>query len=396
MHNTQITPGRARRSRSSTNALFAFLLVCTIVSAPAFALVPFGGPLFGVKVSGESEGNRVDIAKVDRSMLDSVIEVQGTIKSITPPREGSRQPYKVTLADDTGSITLIIWQNTYDVVRSQSNLNPGDFVRVRAAVSEFRNEIQMTLKNASDLSIRPGGGAPTGGSPASPAPSRPQAAATGLSDINQSLMGQDVTVQATITDVREPRSERAPFIVTLTQGSTAIPMVFWKDLQAQIADKIRVGNVIRVKAQVSEHRGTLQIKLRNAGDIELVGAGTSGDSSRAAPASEPAPVADAAPATETKTGSTTIDSITEAAVNNTVTIAGRIASSDSIGKGQRLRVKDDSGEIQVILWDNVLSRVSATDLQAGREITVTGRVKSYRGKLEIVPDSAAGVTLSAN
>ncbi len=396
MHNTQIMPGRARRPLSrQPRTLFAFMLACTIVSAPAFALVPLSGPLFGVKVSAETGGNRVEIAKVDRSMLDSVIEIQGTVKSITPPREGSRQPYKVTIADDTGSITLIVWQNIFDVVRSQSNLNPGDSVRVRASVSEFRNELQMTLKSASDLSIRPASGPPTGERPGNAA-GKPQAAATGVGDINQSMTGQDVTVQATITDVREPRSERAPFTVTLTQGDAHIPLVFWSDTQKTIADKIRVGNVVRVKAQVGEHRGALQIKLRNAGDIEVVGTEKSGDSSGGSTSSESAPAAEAPAAAENKGGSATINSITEAAVNNTVTIAGRIASSDSMGKGQRLRVQDDSGEIQVILWDNVLSKVSASDLQAGRNITVTGRVKSYRGKLEVVPDSADGVTVSAN
>ena len=91
-------------------------------------------------------------------------------------------------------------------------------------------------------------------------------------------------------------------------------------------------------------------------------------------------------------GTTSIAAITEASADSTVTITGKISTSDNIGKGQRLRVRDDSGEIQVILWDNVLSQVPAADLQAVRTVTVTGRVKSYRGKLEIVPDSAQDVT----
>ena len=61
-----------------------------------------------------------------------------------------------------------------------------------------------------------------------------------------------------------------------------------------------------------------------------------------------------------------------------------------------MRFHDDTGEIQVVLWDNVLSRIPATEFQSGRSVTVTGRVKVYRGQLEVVPDSADGVKILAN
>jgi len=35
---------------------------------------------------------------------------------------------------------------------------------------------------------------------------------------------------------------------------------------------LKVGNVVRVKAQVNDYRGTLQIKLRSAADFNLVSA----------------------------------------------------------------------------------------------------------------------------
>jgi DNA/RNA endonuclease YhcR with UshA esterase domain len=48
--------------------------------------------------------------------------------------------------------------------------------------------------------------------------------------------------------------------------------VFWSDIQQQIKQGVKVGNVIRVKAQVSDYRGTLHLKLRNAADFSVVSA----------------------------------------------------------------------------------------------------------------------------
>lgn len=380
-------PARAAWARFG----LAVLLAGTFPSPAAHAFVHPGTTRFAVKVQPELLSNQTSIGKIERSMLDSTVELQGTIQSITPPREGSRQPYRVNISDETGSINVIIWQDTYEVVKSQHDLAPGDLIRIRAPVTEFRGELQVTVKNAGDISIRPQAAPPVADMPASePKPTRSAPATssttTRLADIGSANMGQDVTVEATITDVREPRSERAPFIVTLTQGSANVPMVFWSDLHASIAGKIRVGNTVRVKAQVSEYRGTTQLKLRNAGDIHFVGAGGSSD----------ATIGESDRSPRAASGPAGIGGITEAMANSTVTIAGRITSSDSIGKGQRLRVRDDSGEIQVILWDNVLSRLSAADLVTGRSITVTGRVKLYRGSVEVVPDSAEGVDLRGN
>lgn len=389
MHNSHpVSPGQRLMQQPLLRGGFAIMLGCTIVSAAADAAL-LGGTRFAFKVKPDAApaAAKTDINRIDHSMLDSVVEIQGTIKTISPPREGSKQPYKIKVADETGAITVIIWQNIFEVVKSQYNLAPGDAIRVRAPVSEFRNEVQLTLKNASDLGVRPQSG-PPGGSATS---GGGQAATTPLASINQSLVGQELTIQAAITDVREPSSEKAPFVVTLTQGEARVPMVFWKDLQERIADKIRVGNVVRAKVQVNQHRDTLQVKLLNAGDIEVVGTASEGGAVAATD-----PQTEASPRTEGSGGTMNIAAITEASADSTVTITGKISTSDNIGKGQQLRVRDDSGEIQVILWDNVLSQVPVDNLQAGRTMTVTGRVKLYRGKLEIVPDSAQGVTVQSN
>lgn len=352
-------------------ALFVALL-CTNLAIPSEA---------GVK--SKPTESKTDIGSIGSLPIDSTVEVQGTIKSISKPHEGSKAPVKLTIADETGSIALVIWQDSFEAIESHG-VATGDAIHAQARVTEFRNERQLSLRNVADISVEhksvaPAGPAPTDSTPSATSPQK-TITATPLAKIDQSMNGQEVHIQATISDVREPRSERAPFIVTLSEGDTKVPMVFWSDLQKQIAQHIRVGNVIRATAVVNDYRGTLQLKLRDAKDIE---------SSGAAPAKQ-------ATAPEPADGKTSIGSITEGWVNRTVTVSGSISSSDSIGKGQRLRLHDDTGDIQAVLWDNVLSRIPATEFQSGRSVSITGRVKAYRGQLEVVPDSADGVKILAH
>ena len=85
------------------------------------------GYVFAVKTKPVSQ--KVDIKAIESLPVDSIVEVQATVKSISRPREGSKAPYKITIADETGSITLIVWQDAFEVLQSQFDLGTGDTIR---------------------------------------------------------------------------------------------------------------------------------------------------------------------------------------------------------------------------------------------------------------------------
>ena len=333
---------------------------------------------------------KTDLAAVDASLLDSSVEVEASVKSITKPREGSKAPVRIALADGTGSINLIIWPDVFAVVETQTSLAPGYLVHATVRVSKYRDEIQLTLRAAADIRVLSKPEAAKS-SDDTTSPSASTKSLTPLASVNDSLKDQDITIQATISDVRNPTSERAPFIVTLTDGNANIPLVFWTELHDQVKQHIRAGNTIRAKVTVGEHRGTLQVRLRNAQDIESVSTPASATEHK----DNNSPADNSTPPS-TPDGKVDIARITEEWANRSVTVAGAITASDNIGKGQRLRVRDASGEIQVVLWDSVLAKLPAAELVSGRNITVTGPVKLYGGQVEIVPDHADAVKLSSN
>ena len=349
--------------------------------------------LAAVKTS-PAEPAKTEISSITAAMVDTSVDIQGIIKAIHRPGEGSRAPFRVQIADDTGSINLIIWQDSFEVVQTRTGLAVGDTISVRGKVSEFRGEVQVTLRDVENLQVvsKGSGTAPDASAPDStanrpePAPTAaptPPAGTTPVASLDRSKMGQIFTVQATVTNIREPRSERAPYIVTLEESGATIQMVYWSDTAPAVASKVRVGNTLRVRAKLEEFKGTLQLRLGNANDIELVTAGSA--KTQATPTPPPAPVAAAGPVE--------ISRITPAMEHQTVIITGTIEKSEPLGKGRRLGVKDATGTVRVILWEKVLGQLPADKLEAGTRVTVTGRVQKYRDSLEVVPDSAADVKI---
>jgi hypothetical protein len=193
-----------------------------------------------------------------------------------------------------------------------------------------------------------------------------EAVLTPIASITKSLTNHEVTVQATVSGVREPRSERAPYTVTLTEGDASIPLVYWSDMQPQLGPKAKTGNLVRAKVTVGVYRDNLQLRIHDPNALDVVGV---------------APTA------------TVIGKIKADWVDRAVIISGTISGSEATDKGRQVKVQDATGEIPVVLEEKVLSGLAAAELLPGRALTVTGPVKLYDGKPAVVPEAAGAVKL---
>lgn len=214
-----------------------------------------------------------------------------------------------------------------------------------------------------------------------------------IASITKAMTNHDVTVQATISAVREPTSARAPYNVSLTEGAATLPLIYWSDMEPQLASKVKVGNVVHVTALVNVYRDTLQLRLRSPASLTVVseaaGNATPAPAAAGATASAPAP----APPTASAAGptATVIGAIKADWADRIVIVSGTIATSESVDKTQRLSVQDSTGEIQAVLGEKILAGVPATELQPGRVVTITGPVKFDNGTRQIIPDTAGAV-----
>jgi len=223
---------------------------------------------------------------------------------------------------------------------------------------------------------------------------------TPVAKITKALTNQHITVQATISNIRLPTSERAPYIVTLSEGDASVSLVYWSNLQTQLASKVGTGNVIRANVTVSTYRDQLQLRIPNADAVQLVSGTATSPVPAPAPSPTPPPPTPPAPAPPTPPKApptptaTTIGKIKGDWADRVVVISGTISGSDKIDKGQRLSVQDATGEIQVVLGEKALTGLAVAELQPGRALTVTGPVKISEGKPVIIPEAPGAVKLA--
>jgi len=216
---------------------------------------------------------------------------------------------------------------------------------------------------------------------------------TPIESINADLTNQAITVQAVISAIRESTGAHSPYIVSLTESNATVPLVYWPDMQPQLAAKVKVGNVIHAKVKVKLYRGHPELQISGPDAIDLVSAAAPSDAS-----TNPAPEAAATPSPSTPTTpppapvQTVIGKIKEDWVGRVVVISGTISGIDSRDKSRRLSLQDATGEIQVVLSENQLAGLHADRLVPGRVLTITGPVKLLDGKPVVIPQAAGAVT----
>jgi DNA/RNA endonuclease YhcR with UshA esterase domain len=352
---------------------------------------------------------RVDLGKITKSMLGSTVQIEADVDNIREPREGTRAPWRIDVSDATGSQLLIIWQNDYE--KLPAAIRRGDRISATVKVGEYRDQLQLQLVNVGSLRVLGKAAARPAEAPTlAPRELPTSQKETTIADITDAMVNQRVVITAKIANVREPWNERAPYTVTLEQDGWSLPLVLWSDTFNTFGQMLKVGNVVRVNATVSQHRDQLQLRLDRGRSVALVSEGAEEppapaparrapapepETTYAEPAPSPAPQAEVAAAPAFGTPQFfNIGDIGRPTVNQQVIVSGKINSVGDDGK--RLEVADSSGKIVVFLPSGVASALATkATVKPDAVIAVTGTVQEERGTLQIVPRSADDVHIIA-
>lgn len=329
----------------------------------------------------------VPIARLGTRDLDQTVTLAGTL--------GEPQPFsagvKYTLDDGSGQITLLLWQDVADALGEA--LPAGARVQVTGQISEYMGELEIIPRAASDISVlvRPTAtptvratrrvaptaaptavptSAPSPTATPTPAPS-PTAAptptptpdlATPIGQVDAGRAGETLTLRGRVV---ETASFSAGFQFTLDDGTGQITLLLWADVYDALADAagLNVGATVRVDGEIGVYEDQLQIVPAAGGDIAIESAGAGPD----------------APHRE-------IGSLSAADAGAVVEIEGTVSRVEPFSSGLRVFLNDGSGEVQLLLWQNVAERVPARErLVAGAHVRAVGEVGEYQGSLQIVP-----------
>jgi len=193
---------------------------------------------------------------------------------------------------------------------------------------------------------------------------------TPIHSITVDRVGEQVTLKGRVVDTA---SFSQGFQFTLDDGTGQIVLLTWHDVYDDCWDapKLNLGAVVRVTGEISEYEGQLEIQPHFGGDVNVVQKAV------------------------TQTPRRDIGSITGADEGQRVMVKGRVVRTEGLSSAVKVSLADDSGEILVFVWRNVLERIfDNTGLGTpGSLVRVVGAVQVYRSNLEVVPPLPNDVTV---
>ncbi len=278
-----------------------------------------------------------------------LVTVQGTVRQADPFSAG----YRLLLDDGTGSVTVLLWNDLYRALPAPSSLRAGAELEVTGEVSLYRNSLEVIPVRPRDVVLRTGS---------------PSAHPLSIGALADQPLGATVTVEGAVVGAE---SFQNGFRLTLDDGTGQVVLLLWLSVYDELPDPagLQTGAQVRATGELEEYQGQREIVPARGPDVAVI---------RAAPPPSRRDVA----------------SITPADLGARVTVEGTVTRSEPFSQGYRVWVDDGSGEVLVLLWQNIYERVAGRErLTPGAPLQVTGIVEEYRGTLELVPQLPGDVTI---
>lgn len=314
------------------------------------------------KVEGDTAPLAVtQIGDLDAARVGARVSVVGTVASAKKFSQGLR----VTLDDGSGTLTLLLWQDTLAQIANAEQLKTGARVQARGKLSQYRGDLEVTPQRGSDVQI-----AAATASAETPSVSV-QATRTPILTPAQRTLASLSAVDENRTVVISGRITTADSFskgvrYTLDDGTGKITLLLWSDVLGDFKDSaaLKVGARVQATGKVNLFNHALEIVPAQAGDVTLLAQSV---------LPTPAP--------------RTIASLTSNDVGAVTAIRGKVTGIEDFSKGKYVTVSDGTGEIRVTVFSDVLNALAPKNaLVVGAKISVRGEVNLYRGKLEVVAD----------
>ncbi len=300
------------------------------------------------------------IGELPGSRVGTRISVAGNVTEVKKFSQGLR----VILDDGSGTITLLLWQDTLSQVAHAEQLAKGARVQALGKLSEYHGELEVVPDRGSDVEIAAVAMAPV----ETPTPARsptPTPAARSIGSLSPGDEDRTVVVSGRIS---RASSFSSGMRYTLDDGTGTITLLLWSDVleETKNGDALKVGARVQATGKVNIFNNALEVVPDKGANVTLLALST---------LPTPAP--------------RTIGSLRADDVGTVVIIGGRVSKIANFSMGKYVTLSDDTGEIRVTLFTSVLQAMpdqARSALVEGAKLTVRGEVNLYRGELELVPD----------
>jgi DNA/RNA endonuclease YhcR with UshA esterase domain len=262
-----------------------------------------------------------------------------------------------TLRDESGGeIQVSAFRREADSLRSAGNVPAlGDWVSVAGTLRVREESAALTINVPDHLNV-----------------ARPEAVEVEIGSITAADRLRRTRVRGQVWAVRKPYSGLT--LITLRDATGTIDVAIDSGLEALTGALLPVtpGQSLEIVATVSLYRDTAQLVPASVADIRLL--------------EDSIPVAREAG----------VGTLAESDAGSMVGVEGTIADVTVFGAGRKLTLDDGSGEITVLLWEDMVNMLPAPgSLVAGARLRAVGTLAVYQGELELIPERPVDVQLLA-
>lgn len=273
------------------------------------------------------------IEEITTELTGKFATVQGVVTGERRFKSGMRY----TVSDDTGKITLVLFDRELKQAPKPDVLTEGATVSATGKVDFFNDEAQLVPIRGTDVII---------------VKSAPPVRALAINALSAADIDKTVAVRGSVT---EALNFSAGFKLKLNDGTGQIAVTLFENVFDGLAkpEQINVGSTLTVTGKVNEFSGDLEIVPSTPNKIVVASPPSRGVQTY------------------------TLASITGNDHNAVVQVEGEIASLDKFENGVDALLKDATGAQKVRLWQVVANRVT---VKLGDKVNVIGRVKASRAK----------------
>lgn len=295
----------------------------------------------------------VKIGRVGATMNYAYVRLEGTVTG-GPLYDPDEQTLRFYIGDETGEILALSFRATTRQLIEQNKIpRVGDKISVEGTLRVRDDLTSFNLASADKLAL-----------------AHSQAQALAIAEIGQDDEFRAIIIRGDVREIRKPYEGLT--LVTVGDATGEVDVAITADVEKLYGPvpELNLGDSVEVQGAVTFFRDTPQLLLAHPQELRKL-------------------ALNEAPAT-----TLTLAQVDASRVGERVNVQGQVMRVGKFSQGVRVTLDDGSGQITVVLWQDLLDEIPNADaLKKGAQMQVLGKVSQYRGELEIIPTRASDVAI---
>lgn len=235
-------------------------------AAPFAARIPTGPPVVHPGIT--------PVVALTRDRLDHTFTISGTLSSARRP-SSERAPYILRVADATGEIDVVFWEDLAERLPESKKVEPGDRLQVTGRLSEHLGMLQIRLDSPADLKTPKSDpkafratGTPQPGEGAV-ASRRAEAERVAPGAVASLPPGRRVSVEGRVASIEPLRLGRKVRLQDETSTGPEAVILLWdtaEGLKPEVHD-LKTSSTLSVAGTVAEARGEKVLVVSDPEDV---------------------------------------------------------------------------------------------------------------------------------